>query len=90
MPSIRVLVVINFIFAFVGAVRGSAGYMLAMTGGGPAGHTEVVGLKIFYTAFGQLNFGVATAQAWIVGTFLIGFTVYQLKRLSQVEFKANV
>ncbi|MAE66907.1 MAG: hypothetical protein CMJ18_21830 [Phycisphaeraceae bacterium] len=89
-PSIRVLIVINFIFAFVGAVRGSAGFMLAMTGGGPYGHTEVVGLKIFYTAFGQLNFGVATAQAWIVGAFLIGFTVYQLKRLSEVEFRANV
>ena len=31
--------------------------------------------------------GLATAQAWILGTMLIGFTVYQLKRLSQVEFR---
>ena len=61
--------------------------MLAMTGGGPYGHTEVVGLQIFYTAFAKLNFGLATAQAWILGTILIGFTVYQLKRLSQVEFR---
>jgi multiple sugar transport system permease protein len=86
-PHIRVLIVINFIFAFVGAIRGSAGFMLAMTGGGPYGQTEVVGLHIFYTAFARLKFGLATAQAWIIGTFLIGFTVYQLKRLSQVEFK---
>jgi multiple sugar transport system permease protein len=86
-PSIKVLIMINFIFALVGAIRGSASFMLAMTGGGPYGHTEVVGLQIFYTAFSRLNFGLATAQAWILGTILIGFTVYQLKRLSQVEFK---
>ncbi len=86
-PSIKVLVMINFIFALVGAIRGSAGFMLAMTGGGPYGHTEVVGLQIFYTAFAKLNFGLATAQAWILGTILIGFTVYQLKRLSQVEYR---
>ena len=78
---------INFIFAFVGAIRGSASFMLAMTGGGPYGLTEVVGLHIFYTAFARLKFGLATAQAWVIGTFLIGFTVYQLKRLSQVEFR---
>lgn len=90
-PSIKVLVMINFIFALIGAVRGAASFMLAMTGGGPYdevyGATEVVGLQIFYTAFARLNFGLATAQAWILGTMLIGFTVYQLKRLSQVEFR---
>ena len=90
-PSIKVIIMINFIFALVGAIRGSASFMLAMTGGGPFdevyGATEVVGLQIFYTAFARLNFGLATAQAWIVGTMLIGFTVYQFRRLSQVEFR---
>ena len=86
-PSIKVLIMINFIFAFVGSIRGAGSFMLAMTGGGPAGATEVVGLTIFYTAFAKLNFGLATAQAWILGTVLIGFTVYQLKRLSQVEYR---
>ncbi|MAE66511.1 MAG: hypothetical protein CMJ18_19760, partial [Phycisphaeraceae bacterium] len=90
-PSIKVLVMINFIFALIGAIRGSASFMLAMTGGGPFdnvyGATEVVGLTIWYTAFARLNFGLATAQAWILGTMLIGFTVFQLQRLSQVEFK---
>jgi len=86
-PSIKVLIMINFIFALVGSIRGAGSFMLAMTGGGPAGATEVVGLTIFYTAFAKLNFGLATAQAWILGTVLIGFTVYQLKRLSQVEYR---
>jgi multiple sugar transport system permease protein len=90
-PSIRVLIVINFIGAFVGSVKGASSFVLAMTGGGPYtphGQTEVVGLRIFYEAFMYLRFGQATAMAWVLGAFLIGFTVLQLQRLSRVEFRA--
>ena len=44
-------------------------------------------LKIFYDAFVYLKFGLATANAWILGSMLIGFTVFQLKRLANVEFR---
>lgn len=87
LPSIKMLIMINFIFALIGSIRGAGSFMLAMTGGGPARTTEVVGLTIWYTAFARLNFGLATAQAWILGAMLIGFTIFQLKRLSQVEFR---
>lgn len=93
-PSIKSLILINFIGAVIGAIRGSGGFMLAMTGGGPyserGGATEVIGLKLFYTTFGYLNFGVGAAMAWVLGAMLIGFTVMQLKRLSRMEFRANV
>jgi len=85
-PTIRVLIVIQFIGAVVGAFR-TAGYILAMTGGGPNRATEVMALKIFYDAFVFLRFGMATAMAWILGFLLIGFTVFQMKRLSRVEFR---
>ena len=82
---------INFVGAMIGAIRGSGGYILAMTGGGPytetGGVTEVIGLRLFYITFGHLQFGVGAAMAWIVGAMLIGFTVFQLKRLSNVEFR---
>lgn len=91
-PSIKSLIVINFIGAVIGAVRGSGGFMLAMTGGGPyserGGATEVIGLKLFYTTFGYLNFGAGAAMAWVLGAMLIGFTVLQLKRLSRMEFRS--
>ena len=90
-PTIKILVMINFIGAMIGAIRGSGGYILAMTGGGPytemGGATEVIGLKLFYITFGHLQFGEGAAMAWIVGAMLIGFTVMQLKRLSNVEFR---
>ncbi|MFH0965368.1 MAG: extracellular solute-binding protein [Planctomycetota bacterium] len=85
-PTIKVLIVIQFIGAFVGAFQ-TSGYILVMTGGGPNRATEVTALKIFYDAFVFLRFGFATATAWILGFLLIGFTVFQLKRLSKVEFR---
>ena len=89
-PGIRGLIFINFIGALIGAVRSGSEFILAMTGGGPFnpyGQTEVVGLRIFMEAFAYLRFGAATAMAWIVGSLLVGFTVLQLQRLSQMEFK---
>jgi multiple sugar transport system permease protein len=90
-PTIKALVMINFIGAMIGAVRGAGGFMLAMTGGGPysesGGATEVIGLKIFYTTFGYLKFGAGAAMAWVLGAMLIGFTVIQLQRLSKLEFR---
>jgi len=93
LPSIRALIGINFIGAMIGAVRGASAFVLAMTAGGPfsehGGATEVVGLKIFYTTFGYLQFGAGAAMAWILGSLLIGFTVLQLQRLSKLEFRTS-
>ena len=36
-----------------------------------------------------LNFGPATAMAWILGFMLIGFTLLQLRRLNRMEFKSG-
>ena len=71
-------------------MKSGSEFILAMTGGGPYtpfGQTEVVGLHIFWEAFGYLRFGAATAMAWILGSLLIGFTVLQLQSLSRMEFK---
>lgn len=90
-PSIRSLIAINFIGAAIGCMHSGSQFILAMTGGGPYtphGETEVIGLHIFWEAFGFLRFGVATAMAWVLGAMLIGFTVYNLQRLSKMEFKA--
>ena len=90
LPSLKALIIINFIAAFIAAFQASE-YVLAMTGGGPytpEGQTEVVGLQIFYTAYGFLKFGTATAMAWILGLMLIGFTVINLQKLRNMEFRA--
>jgi multiple sugar transport system permease protein len=62
--------------------------VFVMTGGGPLGATHVMGLEIWYNAFMFLKFGYATAAAWIMGSMLIGFTMYQLKILREVRFSS--
>lgn len=90
LPSIRTLIGINFLGAMIGAMKSGGEFVLAMTGGGPYapyGKTEVVGLHIFWEAFGFLRFGTATAMAWVLGSLLIGFTVMRLRSLSRMEFR---
>ena len=86
-PTIKPLLIITFVGAIIGAFRASD-FILAMTGGGPADATMVLDLKIFYDAFIYLRFGPATATAWILGFILIGFTVYQMRRLSRMQFRS--
>ncbi len=85
-PMLKPLLIINFVGVFIASWYGATDNILAMTGG--AADTEVVGLHIFYKAFVFLEFGPATAMAWILGVMLIGFTVYQLRILSRLEFRA--
>lgn len=90
-PSLKGLLIINFIGAFVGTFHSSQ-FILAMTAGGPYtpyGATEVTSLLIFSNAFMYLRLGIATAMAWMLGALLIGFTIFQLKRLSKMEFKTT-
>lgn len=85
-PSLKALLIINFVGVFVSSWKSSA-YILAMTGMDPK--TKVAGLKIFEDAYLFLQFGPATAEAWMLGFLLIGFTIYQLKILSRLEFKTT-
>ncbi len=87
LPYLKALIIIQFIGAFIAASQG-AGFILVMTFGGPAEATKVAGLHIFEKAFLSLRFGTATAMAWFLGIMLIGFTVWQLKILSRMEFRA--
>ena len=86
-PILKPLILINFIGVFISSIFGASANVLAMTGGGY--NTEVAGLHIFYKAFIYLKFGTATAMSWILALLLIGFTMYQLRMLSRLEFRAE-
>jgi multiple sugar transport system permease protein len=85
-PYLKPLIIINFVGAFIHAAR-AFDFIFVMTGGGPVFSTHVAGLEIWYTAFMYLKFGYAVAMAWIVGALLVGFTIFQLRILSRVQFK---
>jgi len=87
-PNLSALILINFVGAVVGAMQSSSN-IFVMTGGGPEDVTMTVGLSIWFNAYMFLNFGMATAQAWILGAMLVGFTLYQLRVLNQMQFKTT-
>ncbi len=85
-PTLKPLIIINFVGVFIGAFHAMQN-IFVMTGGGPFNATRVIGIDIWFNAFMYLKFGFATAMAWVLGIMLIGFTVMQLKVLSKVEFR---
>jgi multiple sugar transport system permease protein len=87
LPILKPLILINFIGVFIGSWYGASGQIMVLTGGGA--DTEVADLHIFYKAFLYLKFGPATAMAWVLASILIGFTVYQLRILSRLEFRTT-
>ena len=85
-PTLKPLIIINFVGAFIGAFQNMQN-IFVLTGGGPGNETKVLSLSIWYEAFVYLRFGPATSMAWVLGLMLIGFTVYQLRILRHVEFR---
>ena len=86
LPFLKPLLIINFIGACIGAFK-SFEPVWIMTNGGPVKSTSVLGLEIFKNSFIYLKYGYATAMGWILASLLIGFTIFQLRYLSKVQFK---
>ncbi|MGO8672970.1 MAG: extracellular solute-binding protein [Capsulimonadaceae bacterium] len=87
LPTLKPLILINLIGSTIGAFQ-ATDTILVMTGGGPVDATSTLGLEIFYNAFLFLKFGYATAVAWIMGSLLVGFTLYQLRMMKDIKFSA--
>jgi len=54
-------------------------YVLTGPGGGPESATYVLGIMLFQHAFSFLEFGYASALAWVMFAVLLVLTVVQLK-----------
>lgn len=86
-PGLRALMLINLLGAFIAGFKAMEN-IFVLTGGGPLHATHVMGLEVWQNAFMFLKYGYATAAAWVMGAILIGFTVVQIKHLTQMKFTA--
>lgn len=87
-PYMKPLLVINAVGATIYGFK-SGDAVLAMTGGGPDGATQVIGYEIWQRTFLFLKFGQGTAMAWLLGLVLLSFTAYQMRVLARVEFRTT-
>ncbi|MBL8047304.1 MAG: extracellular solute-binding protein [Chthonomonas sp.] len=85
LPGLRALMLINLLGVFVAGFK-SMESVLLLTGGGPLYSTHTIGYEIWSQAFMFLNFGYATAAAWIMGIILVGFTLVQIRSLLRMRF----
>lgn len=84
-PGLRALMLINLLGVFVAGFK-SMESVLLLTGGGPLYSTHTIGYEIWSQAFMFLNFGYATAAAWVMGLILVGFTLVQMRSLLRMRF----
>lgn len=88
LPSLKGLIIIQFIAAFIVAAQ-SSDFILIMTFGGPNEATRVADLLIFEKAYLYLKFGLATTMAWMLSLLMMGFTILQIKYISKMEFRTG-
>lgn len=86
-PGLRSLMLINLLGAFIAGFKAMEN-IFVLSGSGPNNSTHVMGLEVWQNAFMFLKFGYATAAAWVMGSILIGFTVVQIKKLTEMKFTA--
>ncbi len=85
LPGLRPLMLINLLGVFIGGFKAMEN-VFVMTGGGPLYATHLIGIEIWTNAFQFLKFGYATAAAWVLGAILVGFTMVQIRSLTQMKF----
>lgn len=86
LPYLKPLLLINAIGAIIFGFK-SSDAILAMTGGGPDDATQVVGYEIWQRSFLFLQFGQATAMAWVLALLLLAFTAHLMRVQARVEFR---
>jgi multiple sugar transport system permease protein len=71
-PTTAFLVIYNSIYAFQVFDQ-----VFVLTGGGPAGSTNVIVLDLYRQAFERYNFGYAAAEATVLFVLILGVTILQ-------------
>ena len=87
LPGLKPLILINLLGVFIGGFKAMENVFL-LTGGGPLYSTHTIGYEIWSKAFMYLQFGYATAAAWVMGAILVGFTLIQINNLVKMKFTA--
>jgi ABC-type sugar transport system permease subunit len=68
----------------VGSVLGfMTGFILLLTGGGPSGRTETLGLYSYWTAFRGLEFGRASAISFLALTIVFMIIIWPTVRIAR-------
>jgi len=85
-PQVAPLLLIAVLFRTIEAFSKSFDLVMGMTGGGPAGQTEVVAIRIYQQAFlGQFQTGRSSAFAYMVLIVVIAISNLYIRNLNKAK-----
>ncbi|MFN3930012.1 MAG: carbohydrate ABC transporter permease, partial [Thermoflexus sp.] len=73
-PLLMPITLINLILKTIDALT-LFDLVYVLTGGGPANATQVIGYELYNAAFQRLEYGYASALAWLIALAAVGLTV---------------
>lgn len=86
LPQVAPLMLIAVLFRTIEAFSKSFDLTMGMTGGGPAGQTEVIAIRIYQQAFqGQLQTGRSSALAYMVLILVIAVSNLYIRNLNKAK-----
>jgi multiple sugar transport system permease protein len=86
LPQVMPLLLIAILFRTIEAFTKSFDLIMGMTGGGPAGQTEVVAIRLYQQAFlGQFQTGRSSAFAYMVLIIVIAISNIYIRNLNKVK-----
>lgn len=87
-PMIRGALSFVLVISIIGAFQAfDLVYVLTGGGGGPETGTYVLGIMVFQNAFAFLDFGYASALAWVMFAILLTLTVLQLRLARRIALE---
>ena len=87
-PSMIGVLFTTFVLAISGSLR-SFDLIFAMTGGGPAGYTEVIAIYMYQTTFKYYNYGFGSAVSMAIVALSVGLISIVQKIFGIFEKKFN-
>jgi len=83
LPMLREVFLIVFTLTFAGSFGHVMGLFFLLTGGGPAGRTEVVGLYMYSSAFRAFRYGYASAISVVMVVLVLAVVVWPAIRMAR-------
>lgn len=78
-PSVAPTTFFIAIMSVIGGLQGGFDFAKIMTNGGPAGSTTTLAYYIYVAGFEKLQFGYASAVAWVMFVIIFGLTIINWK-----------
>jgi ABC-type sugar transport system permease subunit len=87
LPMLREVLLIVFVLVISGSFGQLAGFFLLLTGGGPSGHTEVLGLYMLDSGLKAMQFGYASAISVVLVLIVLLAVIVPVVRIARTRLE---